>query len=229
MGLLDFLFPKRCVGCRRLGSYICSTCFTSIRLAEAQICVYCNRPAIDGITHPSCLRRYGLSGTFAPFAYSGVIKRLFAAYKFQPHVSDLAETITQLLHESILENEIWYGVLAKTAFLIPIPLSAKKLRARGYNQSSLLAQLLAKKLGIPSYSLLSRIKETATQVGLSREARIANLKDAFTLRQKTPIAGKTIVLLDDILTSGATFAEAAKVLRRNGAGEVYGLAIAHGS
>jgi ComF family protein len=113
------------------------------------------------------------------------------------------------------------------SLLIPVPLHVKKLRQRGFNQSLLLANALGKKYEIPvNFSLLKRSKFTLTQTGLNKTAREKNIKRAFTVTDKEKIAGRKIILVDDVYTTGATINECAKMLIKTGAEKVAALTLA---
>jgi competence protein ComFC len=188
----------------------------------------CNKPSIDGRTHPGCRTRYSLDGTFSAIAYKRIARRLLYQLKYQPYLTDLLPTLGELCCESLIQNELFVQLLKTTPLLVPIPLSAKRLRKRGYNQAALLAKELGKRFGMEVLPLLKRIKETKPQYGLKREERITNMKDAFMLNDKgLMIEDKLIVILiDDVLTTGSTMSEAAKVLKKNGVREVWGVALA---
>lgn len=227
VGLLDLLFPRRCVSCRRHSSYLCTDCFSLLSFDTRLPCFRCNRPSFDGLTHPGCRGKDRLDGMFAALVYTRVVKKLIAAYKYKPYVYDLTNLLGALFIEGILEEESLISRLQEKAIFVPIPLHAGKLRMRGYNHADLLAGALAKYFHLPKRSILLREKPTVSQFGLSREARQENLRGAFTLRF-SPKA-ETAILVDDIVTTGTTFQEASKVLKRAGVKEVYGIALAHGN
>jgi len=132
----------------------------------------------------------------------------------------------ELFYEALIEKEALMRLLSeeKERVLVPIPLHAKKLRARGYNHAAILGEALAKKFHIHCPDILIRMKETAVQFGLSKDERKENMKGAFAVKKGSAIEGKTIFLLDDIVTTGVTFVEAAKVLKKAGAHHVYAIA-----
>lgn len=231
MSILDFIFPKRCVNCRKLGAYICANCFSYISFNESGFCLVCQRSAIGGLTHPVCQARYAPDGAFSSLVYKGVVKKLVYKFKYNPNLTDLKNTLTELFHEGIIQKEAFYKLLGTESVLIPIPLHKSKIRTRGYNQSHLLAQGLSKKFNMQVLDCLDRAKDTKTQVGLKKEEREENIKGAFKVRKEYVVKIKDIkqvFLIDDVVTSGATLKEAAKVLKKAGVGKVYGLTLAHG-
>lgn len=231
MSLLDLFFPKRCVQCKKVGSYICPNCFTYISFTETTVCVVCQRPAIGGITHPICRTRYGVDGVFPSLVYAGIVKKLVYTFKYPPYLSDLHATLTDLFYEGIIQKEQFYKQLATKSVFVPVPLHASKMRKRGYNQAKKLAEGLSKKFDIPVMDCLSRIKNTKTQVGLTKEERQENIKDAFTVKKEFIEKLKDVpqvFLVDDVATSGSTLKESAKVLKRAGVGKVWGVTLAHG-
>jgi competence protein ComFC len=107
-----------------------------------------------------------------------------------------------------------------------VPLSKKRLIRRGYNQSQIIASELSRLTKADLYQDLVKIKETKTQVGLTRKERIKNLEGAFALKNERKLAGKRVVLIDDVITTGATLDQCASVLKKAGAREVWGLTVA---
>jgi competence protein ComFC len=231
MSLLDFLFPKRCVQCKKIGSYICSQCFTYITFTDTIVCIVCQRPAIGGITHPVCRTRYGVDGVFPSLVYKGIVKKLIYTFKYPPYLSDLQVTLTELFYEGLIQKEQFYKHFSPESVFVPVPLHASKFRKRGYNQAQKLAEGLSKKFEIPVVDCLARVKNTKTQVGLTKDERQENIKDAFAVKKEYMEKLKTIqqvFLVDDVATSGATLRESAKVLKRAGVRDVWGVTLAHG-
>ena len=161
--------------------------------------------------------------------YKGLIKKVIYQYKYEPYLTSLTPLLVDLFYEGIIQHELAYEVLSHQPLFVPIALHHTKYRQRGYNQSQLLAKSLAKKCGLEVVDCLERIKRTPTQTKLTREERIQNVQGAFDLKTKytQQIQGKEVVLIDDVMTSGATFNSAAHVLKRNGAGKVWGMALCH--
>ena len=225
MDLLDLIFPKRCVSCGAFGKYICNKCFAKIEFVEKPICPICQRHAIGGKTHPKCTGRFRLDGLVVACRYKGPIKFAIRKVKYK-WVYDIENILVDLS-----ASQIWKFDLPQNSVLVPIPLSGKRKNWRGFNQAEILAKTLSKKFGIEYSELLIRIIETRTQVGLTKEERKKNVKDAFAVRKardKARIRDKNFILVDDVYTSGATMMEAAKVLKNGGAGNVWAMTVALG-
>jgi ComF family protein len=230
VSILDVLFPKRCVNCRLLGAYLCATCFTFLSYEPEKICLVCNRASWDGLTHPGCLRRQGIDGAFAALSYNGIMKRLLFSFKYRPYVSDLRKILGALFYEGIIQNEAVMDRITQDSLFLPIPLHAEKYRKRGYNHAQLLAGELGDKMGITVIDELTRTRKTKSQFSLKKDERLENLRDAFALKKtgEAKVKKKRIFLIDDLVTTGSTLKEAAKVLKKAGADKVYGLTLAHG-
>ncbi|MBF8249873.1 MAG: Phosphoribosyltransferase [Candidatus Levybacteria bacterium] len=227
VGFLDFLFPKYCVNCRKVGDYICSNCFSFLSFDVSMICLVCNKGSIDGLTHPGCRGKYTIDGAFAGVAYKGIVKKLIYNFKYKPYLSDLQKSLVELFYESIIQQEIFQKTLGFSPILVPIPLSADRLRKRGYNHAKLLAEGLSKSLNFKLIDALQRTRETKSQFGLTLKERKENIQNAFALIPNAPIAQfPKILLVDDILTTGSTLLEAARILKKNGAKKVWGLTLA---
>lgn len=234
MLFLDLIFPKRCVSCGHIGSYICDDCFSKVEFIEKAVCPVCQRQAIEGRVHPGCAGKYRLDGLVVACRYSGPAKRAIAKVKYK-WIYDIEKVFVDLLVKNL-----WRFDLPKDVILIPVPLHAKRKRWRGFNQAEILAKHLAKTFKVPFANLLVRSRETKTQVGLSRDERRENVKGAFSLYsyrhpdtersevEGSLIKGRNIILVDDVFTSGATMAECANVLKRAGAKSVWAMAVALG-
>ena len=228
MNLLDFLFPKKCVVCKKHGSYLCEQCFAFLSFDAKSLCLSCNNPSFNNLTHPRCKRKYTIDGCFSALSYNKTVQKLIFNFKYKPYLTDLKTVLSDLFYESIIQNEQFQSQIKKGEWiLVPIPLSSSKLRKRGYNQAEILAKELSKKLNLPVQNLLERTRETKTQVGLTNLQRKLNIKDAFRfINQESSISNQNILLVDDVVTTGSTLLEAAKVLKRGHVGKVFGLTLA---
>ncbi len=221
MDFLDFIFPKTCVSCGRIGAYICKSCFSKIEFVENPVCPECQRQAIGGKTHSGCQKRYGLDGLIVATKYKGPVKAAIQKIKYR-FAWDLHKILLDLIADSL-----WRFDFPKDVILLAIPLHARRENWRGFNQAEILAKDLARRFGEKYQSrLLIRTADTKTQVGLSREKRKANIRGAFNLSQNSKVKGQNFILVDDVFTTGATMKEAAKVLKHAGAKSVWALAVA---
>lgn len=235
MRVLDFIFPKRRVNCKKPEEYICTNCFTYLSFNDNSICLICNKNSINGLTHPGCRSRYRIDGSFSSLACNSIAKKLIYRFKYKPFLLDLQSLLSELFYEGLIQNETLAKTIQQfsneTIVLVPIPLHSSKLRKRGYNQAEILAKGLSLRLGIPMENALTRVRNTKTQFKLGQVERKDNMKSAFALNSKLKthnlqLKGKTIFLVDVILTSGPTLSEAANVLKRKIAAKVFGLTLA---
>lgn len=219
MGFLDFLFPKQCVSCKSFGSYLCKDCVEKIEYLQTQTCAYCYKGAISGQTHPKCIKRYGLDGVLSFTNYQTPIKEIVKSLKYRFNTDLLEDISAKLKFEIEFPKEVG-------ALLLPIPLAKSRKNYRGFNQAEVLGKIVAKKLGLDyRKDLLERIRQTKTQVGLTKKEREENVKGAFIVRSE--LREKFVFVFDDVWTSGSTLKEAALVLKKAGAKQVCGLTLAH--
>ena len=186
----------------------------------------CGKAAVDGLTHPICQTRRSIDGCFIIMDYIGSVKKLIYVFKYKPFVTDTQHVIGELFYEGLIQKEAAMRILGEKhdVLLMPIPLHKNKLRQRGYNHAAILTKQLAKRLGVSFCDCLIREKETKIQAGLSKKERKENIHDAFRVTKNVILKEKTVFIIDDIVTSGATFVEAARMLKKAGAKAVYGLA-----
>lgn len=227
--ILSLLFPKRCVGCNKLGSYLCANCFSYIVFQRPYICPVCSRRSIDGLTHPICKTPLSVDGIISAVPYTGVIKSLLHKFKYDPYVSVLSDVIVKLMHEALIQDEIFNSLLKEDPIVAPVPLHRSRERVRGYNHAELIGEKLAKNLSLSFYSdILFRKKATKPQFELGKKERLKNIVGAFAINKKLVdlIKGRTVFVIDDVATTGATLRECAKVLKRNGARKIIGVTFA---
>ena len=221
MNILDFFFPKRCVGCGRIGRYFCDDCRAKIRYIAANecICPMCGRLALDGATHPGCRTRYGLDGLTSFFHYNGPVRKAVKALKYR-RVSDLASEFVSLIPTKLLSSNLL------SSLFIPVPLHTSRFRLRGFNQAEVLGRIVAGRLNIPvETDILRRVKMTDSQVDMkNRDERLKNMKNVF--QAVKTIQNKDIMLFDDVCTTGATMRSAANALKRAGAKRVWAVTMA---
>lgn len=197
--VLDALFPKRCAGCRQRETYLCDRC-------SSQIIIRGN---------------FGDKTIFSAVSYhEPTVRQLVWLLKYRG-VREIADIFAGWLYEALIEDlaEIaLYREKQGRILIIPIPLSKKRQRGRGYNQAEEIAKKLTEfdpKLFRLETGNLIKIKETKTQVSVkNRQDRLKNLRGVFKILNAQNLRGRTIILLDDVSTTGATMEEASKALAR---------------
>lgn len=223
MGILDLVFPKTCLGCSREGEYICGICLTKVRLLKPA-CPCCEKPSIDGFTHIKCQKKYGLDGLICPWKYEGVIRKAIPALKFK-YATEVGRELSENFVSAIKSQYTKYYI-PNTGVLVPVPMHWHRENVRGFNQSVEIGKLVAAEMGWGfTPDLLIKDKPTTSQVELSVEDRKQNLKGVFSLNTGTSLPN-SVILFDDVFTTGSTLKEATKVLKRAGVNKVWGLTIA---
>ncbi|MFZ5365855.1 MAG: ComF family protein [Patescibacteria group bacterium] len=227
--VLDFFFPKKCLGCGKTGGYFCPECLNFVSLDPQRICPVCERLSIGGRTHPGCQTQTTLDGLTSIFSYKGIIKKGISKLKYH-FVSDLASDLVEIFLGLCGEDKTFSDFcLEKHPCLVPIPLHPRREKWRGFNQSALLGKMIAKNLNLDfAPDLIKRIKNTKPQIKLKEKERKENIKGAFRVSPTSHFALLTspLILFDDVWTSGATLKEAGEVLKRAGAKKVWGLTLA---
>ncbi|HEY0755926.1 MAG TPA: ComF family protein [Ktedonobacteraceae bacterium] len=221
---LDLLFPPRCAGCRRGGFLLCPACWQTMQPLMLPLCEHCgallSEPA-EGCS--SCrYKRLQLHGLRHVSLYQGPLRKTIHAFKYDGQLR-LAEPLGLLLAEAFR----LYGL--KADGVLPLPLHPQRLRQRGYNQAALLARVCATHLKIPYLEdLVIRQRLTCPQVGLAFSERQHNVAGAFTLTSSahTSLRGyHTLLLIDDVSTTGATLEACAAPLYAAGIQQVWGLVL----
>ena len=202
-GLLDLLYPPRCLLCDALADPFCAACQVEIEPLEP------GAPIPKGVAD---LRSEGY--------HSGALQSAVLHLKFRRKVA-LAHPLGELLARELQPVlPIW-----RPAAIVPVPIHTYRRCERGYNQAELIAQVVGKACGLPVAEVLRRTRATPPQVGRTRAARAVNLHGAFAVSRPKQVQGVRLVLLDDVRTTGATLTECAAALRAAGAAEVYALTV----
>lgn len=228
--ILDLLFPKRCVGCRKLDTFFCQECISNI-LQTDLVCPQCEDLALGGQTHPLCRKRFGLDGLWSLGIYQGSLRSAIKQIKYG-RVSSLAEALVDIMVEYWAKYQPFVLEQIKkdrgAGWLVTsVPLHWWRRNSRGFNQSSLIGQLLSKKIGLNYCDVLKRIRYTTPQVKLKSTDRYHNIKDAFDFNSVYNLQTTLYVLLiDDVWTTGSTLRECCYQLKRAGVKKVWALTLA---
>jgi ComF family protein len=218
--MLDWLYPPNCGGCGKSGTRWCKVCAQNTPEIESSICPICGDISID---EQACQRCQTLPVHFTSLRsytiYQGAIREAVHKLKYGGDKS-LGDVLAQMMISG-LEKLNW-----SLDIVTSVPLGLVRLAERGYNQANLLARPIALYKNLPfSTTLLSRVRETKTQVGLTTKERQENMNDAFKAVTKQA-EGNNILVVDDVATSGATINACAKALLAAGASKVYGYTLA---
>ncbi len=209
--IIDFIFPKHCLGCGKNGEIFCFRCLNNVPKAKPPgEKIY---PALD-------YRDEKLKRALWLFKYGGY--------------SSFAGIFGEIIYDRILEETADLKIFSGSGefLIIPIPLSPDKLKKRGFNQSELIARKICGEDGGKSFILrndiLIKTRETESQMSIKeRGKRLKNLAGSFAVKNGAELAGKNVIIIDDVITTGTTVSEAARVLREAGAGEILAFTVAH--
>jgi ComF family protein len=217
---VDWLFPPECIGCGREGVLICPDCVHSMMRADLSSCIYCGAQLpkrgvcarCEHLPHAINELRYGA-------AYQGVMRTAIHRLKYERDLGialALAGMLTQIVQATNWQIDM----------IMPVPLSERRKAHRGYNQAALLTYPLSLQLRLPENTKgLVRVHETRSQVNLNFQERQENVQGAFSA-DPAIVKEKTIILVDDVFTTGATLNAAATALKEAGCSGVYALTAA---
>ena len=222
---VSLLYPAACSICGkniRAGEYLCDGCEGKLIRIVAPFCQTCSEPfegSIDNaFTCANCSHRaIYFDAAVAAYRGRGVVRDVIHQFKYarQIHLRHLvARWLRAAMDDQRLRN-------CDFDYIVPVPLHPARERERGFNQASLLSELLSAQISIPSKAVLERVRYTTTQTALDRSERMENLHNAFRLRKNADVRGLRVLLIDDVLTTGSTLSECARVLKRAGAASVH--------
>ncbi|MGQ9583927.1 MAG: double zinc ribbon domain-containing protein [Anaerolineae bacterium] len=219
-GALDLLFPPRCGGCNSLGHWLCPQCREALAWLEPPLCTQCGIPLRDGSLCRACANHplpylHIRSAVF----FEGAARQAVHRLKYVGRAA-LAAALAQVMLEA------WEREHVLVQAVVPVPLHPERLRERGYNQAEVLARQLARLTSLPLVEAgLRRTRNTPPQVGLSMLERQRNVEGAFWCQERQ-FEGQTVLLVDDVCTTGSTLRAAAQALHQGGAVEIWALTLA---
>lgn len=224
-GLFSLLFPDECRVCgaplRRISRIpVCPECLQGLAPLNAEyFCVSCHTPFLNAFpldeSGRCALCRLGVNGYDAAYAYGayeGTLRKLIHLFKYD-RIRPLARPLGEFLIQVLPRDQ-------RIDLVVPMPLHWRKRWQRGFNQSDLLARVVASRWNVPVGRVVRRRRFTAPQAGLSHARRRTNVAGAFRLRRGASVRGLRLLLVDDVLTTGSTASACAQALKRGGAGHI---------
>ena len=233
-GIKDLIYPNCCLACKNKihpakgQTLVCAQCWEKIEKNLPPFCASCGR-RLDKLSTAknicsSCLKfKFHFDRAFSPCAYTGTIKKLIHEFKYSSK-EYLGEPLGGLMNKFIKDYRLPIEYLD---FIVPMPLHKSRLREREFNQAQVLSEQVAKEFNkkvLPD--ILVRSRPTRTQTELAFEDRRKNVERSFTVREPGLIKDTNILLIDDVLTTGATSSEAARALKDSGAGIIFVMTLA---
>ncbi|MFA5146273.1 MAG: ComF family protein [Candidatus Omnitrophota bacterium] len=229
--ILNLVYPLRCALCGKdldpLGrSGVCAACLHTVRRNPGPHCRKCGRSVQDGPGLCAECRTHHFHFEMARSAclYEGALKELIRLFKYKGRIS-LGRTLSSFLIDLACEDKDLLGGIDTVTY---VPVQEALLRKREFNHSKVLAARLGDESGIPLADMLQKTRSTKRQNELSRAGRLTNLRGAFRAARRSAVSGKNILIVDDVMTTGATLDECAKTLLDAGAGKVRCLTLARG-
>lgn len=224
--LQNLIYPTRCLICNEKLDYpeqfTCNQCKECFSFLE-NICEYCGSPIDKSGTCRVCnSEEFYFTKARSLFTFSNEIQKLIHGLKY-----DEKTNIGKLFATMIFHYLKKYKPFSNIDILIPVPLHAVKFRSRGFNQSEKITRPLSKIIGIPQRTdIIKRSRFTSTQTQLNKQQRKVNVEGAFTLRKLPPDNNSSVLIIDDVFTTGSTLNAISKLLQNNGVNQIYVLTIA---
>jgi ComF family protein len=219
------LYPPACAICWASvpsDEYLCDACHDKAVRITPPFCAVCSEPFAGAITGPftcaNCAHRtLYFEAAVASYRSRSVVRRIVHDFKYGHHLylkHIVARWLTAAFDDPRLRDQSFDVV-------VPVPLHPARQRDRGFNQAAVLAKMLSGQRSIKYLEALVRVRYTTTQTAFDRTERMENLHNAFRLRENMDVRHLRVLLIDDVLTTGATLSECARILRKAGAASVY--------
>lgn len=234
--ILDILFPRRCLGCEILlsgedKSYICPACLSNIKIKNDFACAFCGSPVVTGTTCPFCKPDHFLDQLLVAASYENpLVEKIIKTMKYR-FVKTLADEMAKLMAK-YLERRFSSGlnINRDSAIVVPVPLHCRRLNWRGFNQAEIVGRKVGSHFQLNFQDALIRTRNHTPQAKISdRQSRIANVSKIFKCIKPGLIRDKTVLLVDDIATTGSTLDDCARALKGAGARGVIGFVFARGT
>src|SRR5438093_6564111 len=217
---VSLLYPPVCTLCggkTRAGEYLCERCEAKATPIVAPFCQQCSEPFEGAIatafTCANCAHRtIYFDAAVAAYRGRGIVRQIIHDFKYGRQIH-LRHLVARWLYAAF-DDERLRG--RHFDMIVPVPLHPARERERGFNQATLLAELLSGRIAVPLRSVLERVRYTTTQTAYDRNERMENLHDAFRLRKKMNVRELHVLLIDDVVTTGSTLGECAPSLKNGG-------------
>jgi len=218
-GILDLIYPPFCLVCKRADEgYLCAECIEKMDAIEPPYCRKCGMPCEPN--EFNCLdchgREFAFDAARSAGTFDGPLREAIHAFKYQYHLV-LADPLAEMMVRCFPNTRLAGSV----DVVVPVPIHRSREIERGFNQSVELARRFCARLSLPLEThAIAKHRKTRHQVDLPEDQRAVNVEGAFKLLDSEPVAGKRVLLIDDVFTTGATLNEAAKVVRSAGAASI---------
>jgi len=204
--LVDLIFPQFCIGCQKFNTLLCEECFTKINF-----CSFAIVPEIENCH---------LENIAVMAEYEGITKKLITTLKYQS-IKEVGQILAKIIYETTC--------FPQTNIIAAVPLHSKRKRQRGFNQAAEIAEELSLLTSSTYLPLLKRIKHSKPQAKITnKDQRLKHLNNTFEINLRLPPL-ESILIIDDVTTTGTTLNECAEILKKAGHNKIYGLVIAHGN
>ncbi|MBI2437102.1 MAG: ComF family protein [Candidatus Magasanikbacteria bacterium] len=219
----DTIFPAHCFGCDTEGKFVCDDCYRTLDLSGVFCCPVCHVHNETGRPCIACTQKIYIDRHVAitPYTEDALIGDMMHSFKYH-YAEDVREVFARMIDDFFSSHAI------EVDAIIAVPLHRRRYVERGFNQSEIIAQFVARSLHIPIVHNLIRSRHTRQQAKLHRDERLKNLYNAFTIENPHELVGKRILVVDDVFTTGSTVSECAKVLKEAQVGEVVSFSVARG-
>jgi len=234
--ILDAVFPRKCLGCDILldldnsfsnRSLLCTNCGITFNFNKELSCAFCSSKVLDGKTCAFCIPDNNLDQLFVTTSYENeLVKKVLKTMKYK-FVAPLAHDVGTIMKEYLVSLG---DKIDPHSIIVPIPLHRLRHNWRGFNQSRVIGENIAHHTSMSFFpDTLRRKVKKAPQVDIDdKQARIENIRDQFEYNLSSDFENDTILLIDDVSTTGSTLNEAARILKQHGASRVVGLVFARG-
>lgn len=227
--VVDFMFPRECVACGKRGSSWCDECVANMMVYPGYFCPGCFKPSVEGQRHEDCRSKTQLDGLVTALDWEhDVVREAIHGLKYDG-VKSFVKPFANLLLKKVQTSPLLFQLLSSADALVPVPLHKKRLLWRTYNQSELVARELSAFVpGEVRMDVVRKRTNSKTQTKLAGRKRFDNIRDTFEIIPGADVRGGRFVVFDDVVTSGATMNEIARILKEGGASAVWGLAVTRG-